>query len=194
MNVVVYGGSFDPPHVAHVLTASHLIDQGGFERVLVVPVYEHAFHKPLAPFEHRVAMCTLCFAGTTGVSVSDVEKTLPRPSYTVRTLERIAQDHPDWRLRFVMGSDALGETDKWRDYERVQALAPPYVVTRAGHERPELGPAVLPDVSSTRVRELFAHGPNDRAARRELETLVPSAVVAYVEEHGLYHSGAGSNR
>jgi nicotinate-nucleotide adenylyltransferase len=93
-----------------------------------------------------------------------------------------------------MGSDALGETDKWRDYERVQALAPPYVVTRAGHERPELGPAVLPDVSSTRVRELFAHGPNDRAARRELETLVPSAVVAYVEEHGLYHSGAGSNR
>jgi nicotinate-nucleotide adenylyltransferase len=191
MNVAVYGGSFDPPHVAHVLTASHLLENGDFERVLVVPVYEHAFHKPLAPFEHRVAMCTLCFAGTNGVSVSDVEKALPRPSYTVRTLERIAQDHPDWSLRFVMGSDALGETDKWRDYERVQALAPPFVVTRVGHERPGLGPAVLPDVSSTRVRELLSRGPNDPAARRELEMLVPSAVIAYVDEHGLYRSGAG---
>jgi nicotinate-nucleotide adenylyltransferase len=191
MNVAVYGGSFDPPHAAHRLTASHLVEKGRFERVLVVPVYEHAFHKPLAPFEHRVAMCTLCFAGMSGVSVSDVEKELPRPSYTVRTLERIAKDHPDFRLRFVMGSDALGETDKWREYERIQALAPPFVVTRVGYERPELGPAELPDVSSTRVRELFARASRDAAARRELETFVPSAVIAYVEEHGLYHSGAG---
>jgi nicotinate-nucleotide adenylyltransferase len=159
---------------------------GRFERVLVVPVYEHAFHKPLAPFEHRVAMCALCFAEMSGVSVSDVEMQLPRPSYTVRTLERIASDHPDWRLRFVMGSDALGETDKWRDYERVRALAPPYVVTRVGYERPELGPPELPDVSSTRVRELFARAPSDAATRRELEALVPRAVIEYVERHGLY--------
>jgi nicotinate-nucleotide adenylyltransferase len=190
MNVAVYGGSFDPPHLAHLETARVLLSKGDFERVLVVPVYEHAFHKPLAPFEHRVAMCTLCFAETSGVVVSDLEKTLPRPSYTVHTLERIASDHPEWRLRFVMGSDALGETDKWLDFERVRALAPPFVVTRVGYERPELEPAVLPDVSSTRVRELVARTPGDPAARRELEALVPRAVIAYVEEHGLYRTGA----
>lgn len=191
MNVAVYGGSFDPPHVAHLDTARYLLGRGDFERVLVVPVYEHAFHKPLAPFEHRVAMCALCFADTSGVTVSDMEKTLPRPSFTVRTLERIVSDHPDFRLRFVMGSDALGEIDKWHDFERVRALAPPFVVTRVGYERPELGPAVLPDVSSTHVRELFARPSSDAAARRELEALVPRAVAKYVEEHGLYGSGAG---
>ncbi len=190
MNVAVYGGSFDPPHVAHLDTARHLLERAGFDRVLIVPVYEHAFHKPLAPFDHRVAMCTLCFAETNGVTISDIEKTLPSPSYTVRTLERIASDHPDWRLRFVMGSDALGETDKWHEFERVRELAPPYVVARVGYERPELGPAVLPDVSSTRVRELFARAPDDSAAQRELRALVPATVIEYAERHGLYRSSA----
>jgi nicotinate-nucleotide adenylyltransferase len=151
-----------------------------------VPVYEHAFHKALAPFEHRVAMCRSCFAALGAVEVSDVEAALPRPSYTERTLERLAQGSPGARLRFVMGSDALSDTDKWHDYRRVVELAPPFVLARRGHERPELGPAVLPDVSSSRVRELFARGASDRAARRELEALVPSAVIAYADARGLY--------
>ena len=57
---------------------------------------------------------------------------------------------------------------------------------RTRTERPELGPAVLPDVSSTRVRELFSRGANDRDARRELEALVPARVVEYADEHALY--------
>ena len=188
MNVAIYGGSFDPPHIAHLFTAAALLATGGFERVLVVPVYEHAFDKPLAPFEHRLAMCRLCFEGLRDVEVSDLEASLPRPSYTERTLERVASEHPDWKLRFVMGSDALGETEKWHDYARVVLLAPPFVVTRRGHERPELGPAVLPDVSSTHVRELFAREASDPAARRDLQALVPARVLAYAAERGLYRT------
>jgi nicotinate-nucleotide adenylyltransferase len=186
MNVAVFGGSFDPPHVAHLFTASYVLATGGFDRLLVVPVYEHAFDKPLAPFEHRVAMCRLCFAGLREVEVSDLEAGLPRPSYTARTLERITDDHPDWRLRFVMGSDALADTSKWHDYDRVVRLAPPFVVARRGNERSDLGPAVLPEVSSTHVRELFARRSGDAAALRELDALVPRSVRAYAEEHGLY--------
>ena len=186
MNVGVFGGSFDPPHVAHLLTASYVLSTGGFERVLVVPVYEHAFDKPLAPFVHRLAMCRACFDGLRDVSVSDVEAELPRPSYTERTLERIARDHPEFRLRFVMGSDALADTSKWHDYERVVELAPPFVVTRRGYERPELGPPVLPELSSTHVRELFARSRTDAGARAELSALVPASVIAYADEHELY--------
>lgn len=186
MNVAVFGGSFDPPHVAHLFTASYVLATGGFDRLLVVPVYEHAFEKALAPFEHRVAMCRLCFAGLREVDVSDLEAALPRPSYTKRTLERIAGDHPDWRLRFVMGSDALADTSKWHDFESVARLAPPFVVARRGHERSDLGPAVLPEVSSTRVRELFARLPGDAALLRELDALVPRSVRAYAEAHALY--------
>src|SRR5262245_47971234 len=136
MDVAVFGGSFDPPHIAHLFTANYVLATGGFERVLVVPVYEHAFEKPLVPFEHRVAMCHLCFSGLGAVQVSDLEAALPRPSYTERTLERIVRDHPDYRLRFVMGSDALADTAKWHDYDRVTRLAPPFVLTRRGHESP----------------------------------------------------------
>jgi nicotinate-nucleotide adenylyltransferase len=186
MELAVFGGSFDPPHVAHLLTASYVLATGGFARVLVVPVYEHAFDKPLAPFAHRLAMCRACFSGLSDVVVSDVEAELPRPSYTERTLERIARDHPEFRLRFVMGSDALADTSKWHDYERVVELAPPFVVTRRGHERPGLGPAVLPEISSTRVRELFARSSHDAGARRELEAVVPSAVIAYADRYELY--------
>ena len=188
MNVAIFGGSFDPPHVAHLFTASYVLATGGFDRLLVVPVYEHAFDKPLARFEHRVAMCRLCFAGLREVDVSDLEAELPRPSYTVRTLERITSDHPDWRLRFVMGSDALADTSKWHDYDGVVRLAPPFVVARRGHERSDLGPAVLPEVSSTRVRELFTRLPSDADSRRELDALVPHSVRAYAEEHGLYRA------
>jgi nicotinate-nucleotide adenylyltransferase len=186
MKVAVFGGSFDPPHVAHLFTASYVLATGGFDRVLVVPVYEHAFDKPLAPFEHRVAMCRACFAGLDRVEISALEASLPRPSYTERTLERLTRDRPDLRLRFVMGSDALADTSKWHDFARVTELAPPFVVTRRGYERPELGPPLLPEISSTRVRELFARAPNDAGARRELEALVPAAVIAYADGHGLY--------
>lgn len=186
MDVAIYGGSFDPPHVAHLFTASYVLATGGFERVLVVPVYEHAFHKPLAPFEHRVAMCRLCFAGLSGVEVSDIEAALPRPSYTERTLERIARDHPDWRLRFVMGSDALADTSKWHDYEGVVRLAPPFVVTRRGHELAGGGPALLPEVSSTRIRSLVANRSKGAEAASELSSLVPERVLAYIEENALY--------
>jgi nicotinate-nucleotide adenylyltransferase len=131
-------------------------------------------------------MSRLCFAGLRDVEVSYLEATLPRPSYTERTLEHIAREHPDWRLRFVMGSDALAAVEKWHDYERVKALAPPFVVTRRGFERPGDAPAVLPEVSSSRIRELFTRPTNDDAARRELAALVPEGVRRYVEEHRLY--------
>jgi len=88
-------------------------------------------------------------------------------------------------LRFVMGSDALADTAKWHDFARVTELAPPFVVTRRGHERPELGPALLPDVSSTRVRELIAAARDERA-NRELSALVPERVLRYIDEHRLY--------
>src|SRR5688572_7559026 len=186
MDVAIYGGSFDPPHVAHLFTASYVLATGGFERVLVVPVYEHAFNKALAPFEHRVAMCRLCFAGLSGVEVSDIEAALPRPSYTERTLERIAREHPDWRLRFVMGSDALADTSKWHDYEGVARLAPPFVVTRRGHELPGAGPALLPEVSSTGIRTLVSSRFTHSESERELSALVPEKVLSYIDEHALY--------
>jgi nicotinate-nucleotide adenylyltransferase len=183
--LAILGGSFDPPHVAHLLMATYVLALGEVGRVLVVPAFEHAFGKPLSPFEERLELCRRCFGELPGVEVSALEAELPRPSYTVRLLERLLADEPTRPLRLVIGSDVLDETAAWHDFARVQALAPPLVLTRVGYERPELGPAVLPDVSSTRVRTLLArrHEPD---AARELSWLVPRRVLEHIAAANLY--------
>jgi nicotinate-nucleotide adenylyltransferase len=105
----------------------------------------------------------------------------------VKLLERLHAERPGEALRLVIGSDVLPETERWYEFERVKALAPPFVVTRRGFERPELGPPLLPEVSSTRVRELLARRA-DPEARRELAWLVPKRVLELVAARGLYIS------
>jgi len=184
-SVAIYGGSFDPPHVSHVLAAVYALKIGGFDRVLVVPVFEHAFHKQLTAFEHRTRLCELAFAGIEGIRVSPVERDLETPSLTLRTLEHLASVHPKWSMRLLVGSDVLGETAKWHAFDRIAALAPPYVVARPGYEHPDSRAALLPDVSSTRIREALASpSAPDHAAL--LAANVPRAVLAYIAEHGLF--------
>jgi nicotinate-nucleotide adenylyltransferase len=183
--VAIYGGSFDPPHISHVLAAVYALKVGGFEQVLVVPVFEHAFQKRLSPFEHRVRMCELSFAGIAGAVVSTVERELQTPSLTLHTLEHLAEQHPDWAMRLLVGSDVLSDTAKWHAFPRIAELAPPYIVARPGYEHPAAGSALLPDVSSTRVRQALA----DRGAPESqalLAAALPHAVLSYIDEHGLY--------
>jgi nicotinate-nucleotide adenylyltransferase len=182
MRVAVYGGSFDPPHVAHVLAATYVLRMGGFDRVIVVPVFRHAFDKPLSAFEHRVRMCELAMCGLP-VDVSRVEERLAPPSYTLHTIEQLARDHPGWALALVVGSDVLHETHKWHRFERLVELAPLFVLGRSGHPHPDAPPAVLPEVSSTEVRELLRQRP---PIDPRLRALVPQAVLQHIETHGLY--------
>jgi nicotinate-nucleotide adenylyltransferase len=183
--VAIYGGSFDPPHISHVLAAVYALKVGGFEQVLVVPVYEHAFQKRLSSFEHRARLCELSFAGIAGVVVSTVERELQKPSLTLHTLEHLAAQHPDWAMRLLVGSDVLSDTAKWHAFPRIAELAPPYIVARPGYEHPDSVAALLPDVSSTRVRQALA---TRSAAESQalLAASLPRAVLSYIDEHGLY--------
>src|SRR6187402_1525400 len=186
-SVAIYGGSFDPPHISHVLAATYALKIGGFERVLVVPVFAHAFHKQLTPFQHRARMCELAFAGIEGVEVSTVERELETPSLTLRTLEHLAAQHPDWNMRLLVGSDVLGETSKWHAFERVTELAPPFVVARPGYDHPDSRAVLLPDVSSTSIRAALSN-PDDPDHAALLAVSVPRAVLAYIAEHQLYRA------
>jgi nicotinate-nucleotide adenylyltransferase len=181
MRVAVFGGSFNPPHVAHVLAVAYVLACSDVDRVLVVPCFRHPFAKSLAPFDDRLQMCRLAFEALSNVEVSDIERSLGGESLTVRTLERLHADHPEWSMRLVVGSDVIGEMDRWTAPDRVRALAPPLVLARAGHARPENvdAPSVLPEVSSTAVRAAFARGAT-------VDPLVPRRVLAYAEARGLY--------
>jgi nicotinate-nucleotide adenylyltransferase len=193
--VAVFGGSFNPPHVGHVLACALILSVEDVDRLLVVPTYRHPFAKPLAPFEDRATMCELAMAWMPGVEVSRVEAELGGESRTLRTLETLARAHPDWKLRLIIGADILAEAPRWFGFDAITKLAPPIVLGRAGvaaiggahdsaiggaHDS-AVGPALLPEVSSTQVRAAVARG-----AWSDLEKLVPRAVLAHVRARGLY--------
>jgi nicotinate-nucleotide adenylyltransferase len=179
--VAVFGGSFNPPHVAHVLACALLLSVQQVDRVLVVPTFRHPFAKSLAPFEERLHMCKLAMGWIPRVEVSRVEAKIGGESRTLRTLEHLATAHPDWVLRLVIGSDILAEAPRWFGFDEIAKRAPPLVLARAGVTVPDSGPALLPDVSSTQIRDLI-----ERKQWRKLEYVLPRSVLAYVRQRGLY--------
>lgn len=185
-----FGGSFDPPHIGHVLAAAYLAAVGPFDRVFVVPVWAHAFDKKLATFEHRLEMCRRAFSNQRLVEVSDVERSLGAPSLTSRTLEHLVREHPTSCWRLVIGADVLQDTPKWHAFERVSELAPPYVLGRAGYEAQTGVPALLPEVSSSRIRQLLER---DTASIEgdEVRRSLPRDVLSYIEREQLYRARGG---
>lgn len=186
-SVGVFGGSFNPPHVAHVLAATYVLSCCDVDRILVIPTYQHPFAKALTPFEDRLEMCRRAFAELAHVEVSPLEEQLGGESKTVRTLEHLHSAHPDWRMRLIVGSDVVHEMDRWWSPDRVRELAPPIVLARLGVAPPpglESAPQMLPEVSSTMIRAALARGEPEDA-------VLPRSVRAWIVSRGLYRSEPG---
>lgn len=178
--IAVFGGTFDPPHIGHVLATAFVLAIESPSEILVVPTFEHPFGKaPRASFEHRMRMCELTMTPFRNVSVSRIEEELGGVSRTLRTLEALAARRPEARFRLVVGTDLLAEIDRWHGWDRIVALAPPLVVGRSG--RGEGVGVEIPDVSSTEVRERLSRG-------ESIEGLVPRAVGEYIEANELYRT------
>ena len=181
--LAVLGGSFDPPHIGHVLIPTYLLTRGLAMRVLVVPCWSHPFAKRMSPFDQRLVWTRLAM-GVHGsqVSVSDLELRLAEgrpadsPSYSYEMLCAVQAEHPEFKVRLVVGSDIVadGEIQRWRNYDRLAAEFSPIVVPRMGYA--EASSCALPEVSSTAVRGWLAARDNP-AARAGLEAAVPAAVL-----------------
>ena len=184
--VAIYGGSYNPPHVGHVLAVAYALSTQPIDEVLVVPCFVHPFAKELASFDDRFAMCEKAFGFLPGVSVSRVEAELGGESRTLRTLEHLASQRPGWSMRLLVGSDILGDAPKWHGFERVKLLAPLIVLGRAGTFARGAPESLLPEVSSTDIRAWLAGGELER-----VRPLVPRRVLEHIAERGLY---AGATR
>jgi nicotinate-nucleotide adenylyltransferase len=183
MRVALYGGSFNPPHVGHQMVALYVLETAPVDQVWLLPAYEHALGKPLAPFEDRLAMCRLA-AGALGprAIVSDIERALGGPSRTLLTVRRLRELHPEHELSLVIGADLLAEVATWFGGAELQASVRFIVVGRGGTDglaADAAGPVKMPAVSSTAVRDAIAAG-------RPVEGLVPRTVLDYIYRQGLY--------
>ena len=194
------GGTFDPVHAAHLALADAAHRTLGLDGVWFLPAGEPWMKRDarLSAKGHRRAMVELAIAGDERFHLSTLELERPGPTYTVDTLEELRRgEAPGWdgELWFIVGADTLGSMHRWKDPERLLALARVAVATRPGAGEPDLGPleAVAPnarervttlpmppmDVSGTDVRSRAAGG-------EPLNGLVPEAVAAYIARHDLY--------
>ncbi|HET7826913.1 MAG TPA: nicotinate (nicotinamide) nucleotide adenylyltransferase [Anaeromyxobacter sp.] len=179
--IALLGGSFNPPHVAHLMAAYWTLATQAVSEVWLLPSYRHPFGKELAPFEDRVAMCELAVRALRGAAVCGAEAELrddPLVGKTVRTLEHLREKHPSYDFALVVGADVLPETDKWYRWDRVKELARVIVVGRDGFP-PVPGAPSLPAISSTEIRALIARG-------EDVSGVVPRKVREYAEAKGLY--------
>jgi nicotinate-nucleotide adenylyltransferase len=205
----VFGGTFDPIHLAHLAVAEAARDAVGLEQVLFIPAGEppHKAGRSITAAEHRLAMVRAAIAGNPAFVASRMELDRGGPSYTVDTLRdlrasRSAAGHGD-RLALILSAEAFVELPTWRDPEGVLALATLVVAPRDGY--PEAAPDFLerrfPGVAGEVV---FLDGPRLRlsaselrtraAAGRSLRYLVPDAVATYIGDHALYQDSRRTAR
>jgi len=200
MRLGLFGGSFDPVHYGHLLLAECCREQCRLDRVWFVPAASppHKKGHPLSPAEHRVAMLRLATAGHELFEVSTNEVDRGGLSYTVDTLRRFREAHPDDALFLLVGADMLLDLPNWRRPDEICRLALPVAVRRAGTGEPNFS-CLAPIASAERIdqmrrsqvempeigissTELRGHV----AASRSIRFQVPRAVEEYIRTHGLY--------
>lgn len=185
LRISLFGGSFNPPHVGHLLVCTWLLATRAADEVWLVPTWKHPFDKPLASWEDRLALCeALAVWIGEGVRVCEIESELDGKSYTVRAIEALQARHPSHDFELVLGSDLLEELPSWHEADRLRSLVPIRVVQRAGFqtEIAEASP-VFPRVSSTRIRERLASG-------QPVDALVPAVVLDLITARGLYRKAS----
>jgi nicotinate-nucleotide adenylyltransferase len=206
MRIGVFGGSFNPVHIGHLIMAECCREQAGLDRVLFVPAAlpPHKQDRTLAAPEHRLEMLKLATAGHDAFAVSTVEIDRGGVSYTVDTLAALAAAHPGVEFALLLGPDAVAEFSTWREPRRIADVA-----TLVAAERESLddvaavaGRGGLADLlGHERVAQLIANRvrlpavgirASDLraavAAGRSIRYRTPRAVETYISTHALYRS------
>ena len=191
MRIGVFGGTFDPPHVGHLLLATDAREALNLDRLIFIPAGAQPFKvdtPPVASPRDRLEMVRLAIADDANYAVDDAEISRKGLSYTVDTLEHLAERNAGAELFFLLGQDSLAGFPKWRNPARIQELATLALMMRAG--APDVGDwrnaegvvmvsARRVDVSSTEIRERLRAG-------KSIKGFVPESVEQFIEARGLY--------
>src|SRR5439155_12099678 len=121
MRIGVFGGTFDPVHLAHLIIAEQCREQAGLDQVWFIPAARppHKQDRTVTPFSHRVEMLALAIAGNPAFRIDELEKERPGSSYTVDTLSELQRQHRGVDLWLILGSDCLPDLPHWREPARI---------------------------------------------------------------------------
>ena len=197
MKIGILGGTFDPPHVGHLIVASQIKERMKFDQLWLMPVASHAFDKKLSAAEHRLEMANI--VSFDSIIASNYEIKLGGVSSTYHTMKYLRNERPDDTFYFCMGSDLLTDFHKWNDWQDLVAENN-FVIYPRGRDFENLEQkvqvimgkdhisqisviegqdVVITNVSSTLVR-------NRLKQNQSVKYLVPEAIISYITTHKLY--------
>lgn len=191
MKIGIFGGSFDPIHIGHAIIAQHIISSGAVDRLwfMVSPVNPLKVGKErMVTDTDRLRMVEMVSRPMEGVETSAFEFTMPRPSYTIDTLNALQAKFPDDEFYLVTGGDNWQIFSKWRNSDEILAKYHLLIYPRLGYDvvipdklkdRVTLVDAPIIEISSTEVRERLSNG-------QSVRYYVPDEVLAYIERKNLY--------
>ena len=193
MRTGIYGGSFNPPHLAHLIVAETMRDQFQLDRVIWMPCFIPPHKDPgqLVSPTHRLEMTRLAIEGNPAFEISDIELTRRGTSYTVDTLSTLRDKYPADDFYLIIGGDSLRDFMTWKSPEKIIEQARLLVFERSAEEMaPARAGTLFPDRINFAEAPLISISSRDirRRARegKSIRYLVPDVVSQYIVEHRLY--------
>lgn len=189
MKIGLFFGSFNPVHVGHMIIANYMATQTDLDKVWMVvsPQNPHKKKSTLARDHDRLHLVRLAIDDNPNLKASDIEFSLPQPSYTIDTLTYLREKYPQDQFCLIMGGDNLGTLHKWKNYELILQDFEVYVYQRPSYELGELQkhPSVklfeapLMQISASYIRKC-------RLEKKSIQYLVPKPVFEYIEGSNMY--------
>ncbi|MGX5818156.1 nicotinate (nicotinamide) nucleotide adenylyltransferase [Chitinophaga lutea] len=188
MKIGLYFGSFNPIHTGHMIIANFMAYHTDLDKVWLVV----SPHNPLKPSSsllnehHRFHLAEMAVEGEPRLRVSNIEFSLPRPSFTIDTLTYLSEKFPTQQFVVVMGSDSFQNITRWKNYEQLLAHYEIYIYRRPGHDitethgaRVKVVDAPMLDISSSDIRKWIQEG-------KSVRYMVPDAAWRYMMENNYY--------
>ncbi|MEL6734199.1 MAG: nicotinate (nicotinamide) nucleotide adenylyltransferase [Bacteroidota bacterium] len=189
MKIGLFFGSFNPVHIGHCILAQTALNETPLDRVWMVITPQNPFKqkKNLLPEYERLRLAEIALEGQDKIMASNVEFSLPKPSYTIDTLTHLADQYRSYEFSLIMGQDNLQHLHKWKNHEAIIKYYPIYVYPRVGsepspydhHDQVHFFEAPLLNISATYIRSLLKED-------KSIKYLVPTGVEEALLQAGLY--------
>ncbi|MEP7235145.1 MAG: nicotinate-nucleotide adenylyltransferase [Ignavibacteriota bacterium] len=187
----IFGGSFDPIHIGHLIEAQYAAEELGLEKLLFIPTGDHPLKAQAASSEARLEMTKLAIEGNSLFEISDIEIKRTGKSYTIDTVNQVKKLYAPEQLYLLVGMDNVDIFHKWHRIDEILDICKVVVLSRMMTDDYVLSPSLLEktmildspiiETSSTEIRERLEDG-------KEIRYLVPDSIREYIRSHSLYGS------
>lgn len=189
-NIGLLFGTFNPPHIGHTLIANYFYITNNFDEIWFIVSPQNPFKKDITLLDEklRLEMVRLAIENANYLKASDIEFSLPKPSYTINTLEKLKNDYPQYTFNIIMGSDNAISIEKWKDFQNIIDNYRIYVYPRTGYSTKNIlthknikidNTAPIIDISSTWIREQIKNG-------KDVQFFLRKVVYEFIKINGVY--------